>query len=34
MGVIYRPGGRQASSRYSRPMFDVADNGTFLVDRL
>lgn len=34
MGVIYRPGGRQGNARYSRPMFDVADNGTFLVDRL
>ena len=33
MGVIYRPGGRQACGRYCRPMFDVADNGTFMVDR-
>jgi hypothetical protein len=34
MGVIYRPGGKQACGRYCRPMFDVADNGTFMVDRL
>ncbi len=34
MGVIFRPGGRQACGPYCRPMFDVADNGTFLIDRL
>ncbi|MGV3484622.1 MAG: DUF6666 family protein, partial [Planctomycetaceae bacterium] len=34
MGFIYRPGGKQACGRYCRPMFDVADNGTFMVDRL
>lgn len=34
MGVIYRPGGHRPSMRYIRPMFDVADNGTFMVDRL
>lgn len=34
MGVIYRPGGRQACGRYCRPMFEVADNGTFMIDRL
>lgn len=34
MGVIYRPGGRKVCGRYCRPMFDVADNGTFMIDRL
>jgi len=34
LGLIYRPGGPRGAGRYSRPMFDVADNGTFLVDRL
>ncbi len=34
MGLVYRPGKRQASARYSRPLFEVADNGTFMVDRL
>jgi hypothetical protein len=34
MGVVYRPGGRPTRGNYSRPMFDVADNGTFMVDRL
>lgn len=34
LGLVYRPGGRQASGRYCRPLFDVADNGTFMVDRL
>lgn len=34
MGIIYRPGGLRPSMRYIRPMFDVADNGTFMVDRL
>ncbi|MCG8649635.1 MAG: hypothetical protein MI861_07370, partial [Pirellulales bacterium] len=33
MGFTYRPGGPQGGGRYSRPMFDVADNGTFMVDR-
>lgn len=33
MGVVFRPGGKQGAGRYCRPMFDVADNGTFLVDR-
>jgi hypothetical protein len=32
LGLSYRPGGPQGSSRYSRPMFDVADNGTFMLD--
>ena len=34
MGVVYRPGGRQVCGPYCRPMFDVADNGTFIIDRL
>jgi hypothetical protein len=33
MGLIYRPGGPKGCGRYCRPMFDVADNGSFLVDR-
>lgn len=33
LGLIWRPGGPQGCGRYCRPMFDVADNGTFLVDR-
>jgi hypothetical protein len=33
MGVVFRPGGKNGAGRYCRPMFDVADNGTFLVDR-
>ncbi len=33
LGLIYRPGGPQGCGRYCRPMFDVADNGTFMVDR-
>ena len=33
-GFTYRPGGNRSSRRHTRPMFDVADNGTFLVDRL
>ena len=34
MGIVFRPGGKSGGGRYARPMFDVADNGTFLVDRL
>jgi len=34
MGIVFRPGGKQGAGRYCRPMFDVADNGTFMVDRL
>ncbi|TWU36674.1 hypothetical protein Q31b_49560 [Novipirellula aureliae] len=34
LGLVYRPGGPMGAGRYSRPMFGVADNGTFLVDRL
>jgi hypothetical protein len=33
IGLIYRPGGPRGCGRYCRPMFDVADNGSFLVDR-
>lgn len=33
MGIVFRPGGKNGAGRYCRPMFDVADNGTFLVDR-
>ncbi len=33
MGLIFRPGGHNGAGRYSRPLFDVADNGSFLVDR-
>ena len=32
VGLVYRPGGPTGAGRYSRPMFDVADNGTFMVD--
>lgn len=34
MGIVFRPGGRNGVGRYCRPMFDVADNGTFMVDRI
>lgn len=33
LGLIFRPGGHNGAGRYNRPLFDVADNGTFLVDR-
>ncbi|MGB7344928.1 MAG: DUF6666 family protein [Pirellulaceae bacterium] len=33
MGFTFRPGGMNACNRYGRPMFDVADNGTFIVQR-
>lgn len=33
LGLVYRPGGPKGIGRYSRPMFDVADNGTFMIDR-
>lgn len=33
LGMIYRPGGPKGAGRYARPMFDVADNGTFMIDR-
>ncbi len=32
LGLVYRPGGPMGPGRYARPMFDVADNGTFMVD--
>lgn len=31
ISMVYRPGGRTSSSRYLRPMFNVADNGSFFV---
>lgn len=31
MGFVFYPGGRGGQGRYGRPLFDVADNGTFLV---
>jgi hypothetical protein len=33
LGLIYRPGGPNGFGRYCRPMFDVADNGTFMLNR-
>jgi len=33
LGIVFRPGGKDGCGRYCRPLFDVADNGTFLVDR-
>lgn len=33
IGFVFRPGGPQAGPRYSLPMFDVADNGSFMIDR-
>ncbi len=33
MGIVFRPGGGSFGRGYSRPLFDVADNGTFMVDR-
>ena len=32
MGLVFRPGGPQGCGRYCRPLFDVADNGSFLLD--
>lgn len=32
LGVVWRPGGPNGCGRYCRPMFDVADNGTMMVD--
>jgi hypothetical protein len=31
LGIVFRPGGRTGVGRYSRPMFEVADNGTFMT---
>lgn len=31
ISMVYRPGCRTATSRYLRPMFNVADNGSFFV---
>jgi len=32
MGLVYRPGGPRGCGRYCKPLFDVADNGTFMLD--
>lgn len=32
LGLVYRPGGPKGCGRYCRPLFDVADNGTFMAD--
>ncbi len=32
IGLVYRPGGPRGCGRYCRPLFDVADNGTFMLD--
>ena len=34
VGLVYRPGGPRGCGRYCRPLFDVADNGTFMLDIL
>ena len=34
IGFVFRPGGAQGRQRYNVPLFDVADNGTFMMDRL
>lgn len=31
LGIVFRPGGRTGVGRYSRPMFQVADNGSFMT---
>lgn len=33
IGFTYRPAGLMSGSRYERPLFKVADNGTMIVDR-
>jgi hypothetical protein len=33
IGFVFRPGGNNGHRRYNLPMFDVADNGTFMIDR-
>ena len=33
VGFVFRPGGSRHTRSYSRPLFDIADNGTFLIDR-
>lgn len=32
-GLTFRPAGFGSGYRYNRPLFNVADNGTFLIDR-
>ncbi len=34
IGFVFRPGGYKGRQRYNLPLFDVADNGTFMMDRL
>jgi len=34
IGFVFHPGGAHGRQRYNLPMFDVADNGTFMMDRL
>lgn len=31
LGIVFRPVGRTGAGRYRRPMFEVADNGTFMT---
>ncbi|WP_145296857.1 DUF6666 family protein [Crateriforma conspicua] len=33
IALVYRPGGPNGCGRYCRPLFDVADNGSFLVEK-
>ncbi|NND97991.1 MAG: hypothetical protein HKN47_11745 [Pirellulaceae bacterium] len=33
LGFTYRPGGAAGCGRYCRPLFQVADNGTFITNR-
>lgn len=33
LGIVFRPGGRTGVGRYSRPMFQVADNGSFMTQK-
>ena len=33
ISMVYRPGAHHPANRYRRPMFDVADNGSFFVFR-
>lgn len=33
LGLVYRPGGPTGCGRYCRPLFNVADNGSFLVGK-
>lgn len=33
LGLVWRPGGFEGCGRYCRPMFNVADNGTFIAGK-